>query len=339
MSDAPRWLLVLLLALSVGCVDRIPPGDDDDLVPGDDDDTDDDDATDDDDVTDDDDATTDDDDATDDDDITDDDDATDDDDLTDDDDTVPPQPGPCPCEFGQLCLADNCVWAPTLAVGGLESANDVVPFAASASGCFFTASWIGDPVVAIDGPCQASILDSGNLPPQFFLADSGDVTFAGGDLSPLEFLQAGPSECLFDQVDPETNLFSPGQAINVVSEGGADVPSFEAWLVAPSDISGVPATYSPGNAMAMAWSGSGGTFVELVVTAEDPGDGVAVAVTCRVPDTGGYVIPASMTAWLPNPGLDALASFTRNAAVHLEFPDELIVVEAALQTRWTVQLP
>ncbi len=335
---ARRLVLIAVLGLLVGCVDRIPPGDDDDLIPGDDDDTDDDDASDDDDTAPDDDDTDDDDDTTDDDDLADDDDTSDDDDASDDDDFTPPEPGECPCDFGQLCLLDNCVWAPTLAVGALETTNDVVPYAASAAGCFFTASWIGDPVVAIDGPCQASILDPSSMPTQFFSADSGDVTFTGGDLNPIEFLQAGPSECLFDQVEIDDNLFSPGQAINVVSEGGVDVPSFEAWLVAPSDITGVPATYSPGSAMAMAWSGSGGEYVELVVTAEDPDDGVAVAVTCRVPDTGGYVIPASMTSWLPNPGLDALASFTRSASVHLEFPDDLVVVEAGLQTRWTVGL-
>jgi len=336
-----RLLLLLASLLALSCVDLIPPplpDDDVNLGSDDDDDTagpDDDDDTqpDDDDTQPDDDDTFPDDDDT----FPDDDDVSDDDDTGDDDDATV-TPTSCPCGFGQLCLGTTCSWAPTFAVGMLESASSVIPFAASAQGCFYTASFLGDPIVANDGPCTAAILEPSAIPTQYWEADAGNVTVTGGVLDPITFTGGGPVECLFDDVAIDADLFSPGQLLNFTSTGGADFPAIDELIVAPSPISGVPGAYNPGAPMSMAWSGGGGSYVELVVTAEDPDNGNAHAVTCRVPDIGGYVIPASLTAFLPDDGIEKTAVFARTQAAHLEFPDDLLVIEAIAQTNWTVDL-
>ena len=333
-----RRLLLLLcgLAAASACVDLIPPPlGDDDISLVDDDDT----VVDDDDTVDDDDDTVDDDDTQPDDDDTqpDDDDVVDDDDTVDDDDATV-APSACPCGFGQLCLGSTCAWAPTFAVGMLEGASSFIPFAASAQGCFYTASFLGDPIVAADGPCTASILEPSAIPTQYFPADAGSVTVTGGVLDPIEFTGLGPVECLYDEVGIDQDLFTSGQVLHFESTGGADFPAIDELIVAPGAISGVPGPYNPGAPMSMAWSGAGGSYVELVVTAEDPDNGNAHAVTCRVPDIGGYIIPASLTSYLPDDGIEKTAVFARTAAAHLEFPVDLLVIEAIAQTNWTVDL-
>jgi len=89
----------------------------------------------------------------------------------------------------------------------------------------------------------------------------------------------------------------------------------------------------------MAWTAGAGSYVELVISADDSTDGTAYAVTCRVPDTGGFTIPGSMTGWIPVPNDGVTAVFARNTVAHLEYPAEGVVIEAVLQTNWTTPLP
>ena len=337
-----RWLVPLTAVLLVGCVDRIPPPltDDDDSVTVDDDDTtaavDDDDTTpppDDDDVAPDDDDTTDDDDV-----APDDDDVADDDDLIDDDDATW-TPSPCPCPFGQICVASLCAWAPTFAVGMFEATTPDVPYAASAAGCFWTVDFLGGPVIANEGECQVAILQASSTPTQFFSADAGTVTVTGGVLDPIVFASTEAVECLADNVGIGDDLFEAGQAIHFAGTGGFDFPAFETDVTAPSSITGVPGLFTIGADLTMAWNAGWSNYVELLLTAEDTGSGNSTAITCRVPDNGGFVIPGSMTGWLPASNDGVVAVFSRTSASHLEYAGGGFVIDAVLQSAHSVELP
>ena len=341
------WRVTLAGLFLVGCVARIPPPvvDDDDsaAVDDDDDDTtvapDDDDTTpapDDDDTTpapDDDDLVPDDDDL-----VPDDDDlAPDDDDGVDDDDSAW-TPMPCPCSFGQICENGFCVWAPTFAVGMFEATTPDLPYAASATGCFWTVDYLGGPMVANDGLCQVAVLSSSAPPPQHFSADAGTVTVTGGVLDPIVFASTSAVECLADNVGIGDDLFDAGQAIHFAGTGGFDYPAFETDVTAPSSIIGAPGLLTIGADLTMAWNAGWSNHVELLITAEDAVGGDDTAITCRVPDTGGFVIPASMTGWLPAVHSGVTAVFSRTSAAHLEYAGGGFVIDAVLQSSHAVAL-
>jgi len=323
--------LLVVLPLGPGCVDLIPDPpegggslDDDDATLDDDDTTlDDDDSTADDDDT-----------GSDDDDIT-----LDDDDSTADDDDATVDPGPCPCAFGQLCTGLSCVWAPTFVVGMLEASSDGQPYAASAAGCFYTPEYLGGTVVALADPCQVRVLEADEVPEPYFPADAGTVQISGGVLDPVAFTASSPVECLANNVSLSVDLFEPGQALHFEGSGGADFPAFTADVIAPEPIVGAPGILSIGSDLTMAWSASTAPSVELVLSASDSVSGDAYLVVCRVPDTGGYVIPGAMTAWLPVSNDGVSVAFVRDSSEHLEFVGSGLVIEAAVQTNWTLDLP
>jgi len=329
-----------------GCVGKIPPplpDDDDDSGAVDDDDTtplpDDDDTTpppDDDDTTpppDDDDVQPDDDDV-----APDDDDSSDDDDSGDDDDATY-TPGPCPCSFGQICQAELCQWAPTFAIGLVEVVTADVPYAAAASGCFWTVDYLGGPAVASDGPCTVSVLPASSPPTEHFSADAGAVNVTGATLDPIVFASTGPVECLSDNVTITDDLFDPGQTIHFSGTGGFDFPAFEADVTAPSGITGGPGILTIGADLTMAWNAGWSNHVELLITAEDSGNGDVVSVSCRVPDVGAWVIPGSMTGWLPASNEGVVAVFNRNGVAHLEYAGGGFVIDLVVQSSHAVELP
>jgi hypothetical protein len=334
---------LLPLLLLFGCVGQIPyagggddPGltindDDDDSADDDDDSLDDDDA-----VNDDDDSADDDDTALNDDDAVNDDDVLDDDDAVDDDDFTPPDPGACPCDFGRLCVLGQCQWADTFAVGLLET--ETPAFIASGSGCFYTSTFLGGPLVALTGPCEVSVLDPNNLPTRFYSGDAGAITVTGGALDPVGFAAPAPAECLPNNILPTSDLFSPGQNVRFLSTGGSDVPAFDETLTAPASIVGAPGGFSIGADLTVAWNAGTSDHVEVVLAASNLSDDHEWAIRCRVADVGGFTVPASLTSYLPSNNDGVTLTLSRTGSAHLEFPTSGVVVEAALQSAWSTDL-
>ncbi len=272
-----------------------------------------------------------------------DDDSSGDDDTAGDDDSaeaplVLAPPTPCPCGFGQICLSGLCQYVTTFAVGLLEAAHSTDPEVPSGMACFWNPAFLGS-VVINEGNCHVRVLSVDNPPESHVEKHGGTVTITGGQTDPIAFTQAGPASCMASNISPGvTDLFEEGDVLEFLGSGGTDVPPFSATLVAPAPIQGSPGNIEPGSAVTMAWNGGNGDFVELTIATEDTESGYVFAATCRVADTGAAVIPATITAFLPEEHDDWEVAFSRNEVEHFEYDAIGLVIEVVAQTSWALQV-
>jgi len=275
--------------------------------------------------------------------VGDDDSAGDDDSGDDDDDSasgslVLAPPTLCPCGFGQICLSGLCQYVTTFAVGLLEAAHSADPEVPSGMACFWNPAFLGSVIVNEDN-CHVRVLSVEDPPESHVERHGGTVTVTGGQTDPIAFTQSGPASCLASNISPGvTDLFEEGDVLEFIGSGGTDVPPFSATLVAPAPIQGSPGMIEPGSAVTMAWSGGSGDFVELTLATEDTVSGYAFAATCRVADTGAAVIPATITAFLPEEHGDWEVAFSRNEVEHFEYDAMGLVIEVVAQTSWAMEV-
>jgi len=243
-------------------------------------------------------------------------------------------PAACPCGFGQICVAGLCQYVNTFAVGLLEAAHSLDSEIPSGMACFWNPAFIGS-VVAREGDCYVRVLSIESPPEPHVELDGGWVTVTGGQIDPIQFSQSGPATCMNSNIIPGvTNLFEQGDVLQFSSGGGNDLPAFTATLQAPAPIEGSPGTIEIGQPVTMAWNGAASDFVELTLSTEDSDTGYAYAAVCRVADSGSAIIPATITAFLPEAHGDWEVSFSRNEVDHLEYTFDALVVEVVVQTSW-----
>jgi len=267
--------------------------------------------------------------------------APDDDDTTEepgDDDDMTPPPTPCPCDFGQLCIDELCVYSDTFAIGLLEASNDIASAYPSANACFWRSDYLSS-ITAAQGGCVARFLPGGEALEEYVASSAGVVTVTGGMTDPITFESDGPAECLDGSVTPGMeDLFEAGQSLSFVGTGGADFPAFTATITAPSPINGSTTAIAPGSAVQMDWDLGDSDYVELTVATQNSATGDRHAIVCRTADVGTFLLPPSMTITLPSDNSGYTVSFSRNRVVHLEYEDLARVIDVVVQTSW-VQMP
>lgn len=267
----------------------------------------------------------------------------DDDDATgpandDDDDDVGPDPTPCPCDFGQLCVEGLCLYSDTFAIGLLEGSNNLATDYPSTNACFWRSEYLSS-ITAVQGDCVARFLPGSQPVVQYVASSAGEVTVTGGMTDPIVFDASGSAECLDANVtDGLEDLFESGQTLTFVGSGGADFPQFTASLLAPAPIEGSATSIAPGSAVEMSWDSGDSDYVEITVATESITGGDRHAIVCRTGDVGTFLVPPSMTITLPTDNTGYTVSFSRNRVAHLEYEDLARVIDVVVQTSW-VQMP
>ncbi|TXD36115.1 hypothetical protein FRC98_13410 [Lujinxingia vulgaris] len=144
-------------------------------------------------------------------------------------------------------------------------------------------------------------------PPEVTAYNAGPITVFGVNpinpaaFSPSEFgsCYQPPSEFFGQQF-----VFDPEAELRVVSAGtDAEVevqfPAFDRTLqtIAPADFTHDP--IAPGEEMVLSWTPNADASEVRIDVDASGADGTSVRIVCEVADNGRYVIPAELTAYLP----------------------------------------
>lgn len=107
-------------------------------------------------------------------------------------------------------------------------------------------------------------------------------------------------------------FFAAGDMVSFTVAGGDDVPANSGTLTAPAAPVITAPDWTPLNGpdrsepLTVAWEGTGGValYINLLPVTVFPEPGVAEgnSITCAVPDTGSYTIPAEALEYLPEGG-------------------------------------
>jgi len=237
--------------------------------------------------------------------------------------------GACPCDFGQRCVENVCTLAPQLLVDVNESS--VTSGAnASAFGCFYAAPTTDPHLVSVteDGPCTIRVYQQG---PSALteVRDIGELQVEGTVAGTLPLAPTPPPTAGCYAAMSTADLFAEGARIRFVGTGGVDVPAFSEEIEAPSAIELTAGTPVPGQPHALTWTGAPATRLRYSLS-NTTAAGITF-VSCQLPDTGSFTLPASTTSRLSS---DApfYQSISRNNSVHLEPPGVDAVINLTVTT-------
>ncbi len=167
--------------------------------------------------------------------------------------------------------------------------------------------------------------------------DAGTVQLViGGEALTLNQVETGDGP-RYRGSSPEDRIeyFTAGQEISFNGTGGTDVPAFsgrvtapvEPVVTSPSDWGGMfPSAHSTSSPLVVSWAGGSAdaagedAVINLLPVAVSPEPGIAEGngITCIVPNTGSYTIPAQALGYLPTGG-----GFGPNVALTIVVADNL----------------
>lgn len=207
--------------------------------------------------------------------------------------------GECACEIGERCVDNVCTDVRYLFVGATESISTGGTFPA-ASGCFFKVA-ATDPLVVSqteDGPCTITVLSQGTTQPTYEPRDGGQLRIEGTAQGTITLMPSAGAPGCYGVTPAPADLFSTGTRLRFVGTGGVDLPAFSAEVEAPSQIDFTAAMMPvPGQPHALTWTGAPGERTTYSLIAS--GSQQSTFVYCRLPDTGSFTVPASVTSRLP----------------------------------------
>lgn len=160
-------------------------------------------------------------------------------------------------------------------------------------------------VLATDGPCTATEWMTGAPEPPSLerCGDIGDISVTGtfaDELLQNECQQDGRAfTAAWSQDGP---IFDGGVRLTFDIAGGADFPAHTAQYDVP-DLLDAANTWNQlvlGAPYDVTWGAGNGDQVRIVVSNSWPSDTTGRTITCKVPDTGAFQIPGSLTALLPS---------------------------------------
>ncbi|HVK87603.1 MAG TPA: hypothetical protein VM513_25975 [Kofleriaceae bacterium] len=235
--------------------------------------------------------------------------------------------GACPCDFGQRCVENVCTLAPQLLVDVNESSGTAA--GASAFGCFYAAPTTDARLVSLteDGPCTITVYQQAPSAVTE-VRDLGQLQVEGTLAGTLP-LAPTPTPAGCYSTMSTGDLFAEGAQIRFVGTGGSDLPAFSEEIEAPSTIELTAATPVPGQPHALTWTGAPATHLRYHLS-NTTAQGITF-VSCQLPDTGAFTLPASTTSWLSS---DApfYQSISRYNHVHLEPPGVDAVINLTVTT-------
>lgn len=216
--------------------------------------------------------------------------------------------------MGEVCVAGACKGQETtllVAVREEVTATSDSPTVKkpTLTVCSYDTGAMALPVEPLFGCARVTVDPTPDLPP--WGGDLGPLSVSGASFGavalapstsaayPCEGLDATPLEALV-----------PGEVMTFSAAGSAVFPALSHAAPVPEAVTILTSGYGLGAPLELAWTGSSGGFVRVIfMTFSD--DPTSPFISCRLPDTGSFTVPASLTAELAPSVVGAYLSITR----------------------------
>jgi hypothetical protein len=179
------------------------------------------------------------------------------------------------------------------------------------------------PIIGRDGACTVHARRT------LVAASAGTLTVTGASSGPIRVgspTEADPRNFPPDEVAP---LFSASDSLALTTSGGADLPTFNATVIAPAPILGDTSHGEISrDGYAVTWDAGAGPEIDVVLGVADAAQHAGVMVVCRVPDNGTFTIPASTLALVPPADKYANVLISRVASVEQVVGNTRVTFEA-----------